>query len=253
MPPRLVAYDLDGTLARSKSTIEPVMAGLILGHLDVADMCIITGGDMSQIRTQVVDPIDGTSTQLQRLHLMPTCGTSCHRYLDGSWQEIYAEKLKPTQIRATLAVLEEGARHYGLWEEKNTAGDILEVRGDCQVTFSALGQLALPEDKEVWDPDGTKKELIRSYAAERLPDLEVRSGGSTSVDVTQKGVDKAYGMNKLMEQSGLGPGDMLFVGDRLDPKGNDAPVARTGIDTIAVRGPQDTARVIAMIIDFAVK
>ncbi len=48
--------------------------------------------------------------------------------------------------------------------------------------------------KYAWDPDGVKKGALRDYAAERLPDLEVHVGGTTSVDVTDAGIVKAYGM-----------------------------------------------------------
>ncbi len=76
---------------------------------------------------------------------------------------------------------------------------------------------------------------------ERLPDLEVRSGGTTSVDVTRKGIDKAYGMRKLIEFLELELADVLFVGDRLDEGGNDYPVKAMGIETVAVRDWRETA------------
>jgi phosphomannomutase len=47
-----------------------------------------------------------------------------------------------------------------------------------------------------------------------------------------------------MRQSGLGRGDILFVGDRLDVGGNDRPVLDTGVPCVAVEGPQDTLGVI---------
>lgn len=68
----------------------------------------------------------------------------------------------------------------------------------------------------------------------------MRSGGSTSVDITLKGVDKAYGMRRLTEVTGISLDDMLFVGDRLDPDGNDYPVKALGVACHAVGGWQDT-------------
>jgi phosphomannomutase len=77
-----------------------------------------------------------------------------------------------------------------------------------------------------------------------LPDLEVRSGGSTSVDITRRGIDKAYGMSKLAELTGVPFEQMVFVGDRLDPDGNDFPVVALGIPTRAVEGWHDTAAIV---------
>ena len=69
----------------------------------------------------------------------------------------------------------------------------------------------------------------------------MRSGGSTSVDITERGIDKAYGMTRLAEQTGIALDDMLFVGDRLDEHGNDYPVLAMGVRCVAVTGWQDTA------------
>ena len=181
------------------------------------------------------------------LHLMPTCGTQYVRWSGEAWETVYAEYLSDDEKKRTLDVLESGARELGLWESQ-TWGPILEDRGS-QITFSALGQSAPVDAKSAWDPDGAKKESLRAYAAQRLPDLEVRSGGSTSVDVTKKGIDKAYGANKLMHILDLGIDDILFFGDRLDEGGNDYPVKALGITSIAVHGWEDTFAKLSSIVD----
>ena len=138
-----------------------------------------------------------------------------------------------------MSAVEGEARRLGLWESE-TWGDILEDRGS-QITFSALGQRAPLEAKTAWDPTGAKKNRLREAVAAQIPDLEVRSGGSTSVDITHRGIDKAYGMRQLAEQTGIALEDMLFVGDRLDPDGNDFPVLAIGVPCHAVTGWEDTA------------
>ena len=92
-----------------------------------------------------------------------------------------------------------------------------------------------------WDPTGEKKNTLRDAVAARIPDLEVRSGGSTSVDITHRGIDKAYGMRKLAEVTGISLDDMLFVGDRLDEHGNDYPVLAMGVTCQAVEGWEHTS------------
>ena len=84
-----------------------------------------------------------------------------------------------------------------------------------------------------------------------LTDYEIRIGGSTSIDITKPGIDKAYGMEKLMAALEIGKDDILFVGDKLDEGGNDYPVKAMGIDTIAVEGWEDTALIIDTIIKTA--
>ena len=157
------------------------------------------------------------------------------RLRHGGTLRIHQVWLRPP----ALAAVEQEAKRLGFWESE-TWGPILEDRGS-QITFSALGQAAPVDAKKAWDPSGDKKNALRAAVQELLPELEVRSGGSTSVDIPRRGIDKAYGMRKLAELTGIPLDDMLFVGDRLDPDGNDYPVKAMGVECIAVEGWEDTA------------
>jgi phosphomannomutase len=236
---RAVAFDLDDTLAVSKSPIDDRMADLLTRLVRATDVCIISGGRFEQFESQVLRHLKADPEALTGLHLMPTCGTRYYRWVDEKWQLIYAEDLAAEDKRRIVAVLEQGAKALGLWEDV-TWGERIEDRGS-QITFSALGQQAPPAEKYRWDADNQKKQRLRGYAAERLPDLEVRVGGATSVDVTRKGIDKGYGMRKLMAQLGIAADQILFVGDRLEPGGNDFPVRAVGVRCVEVTCWQDTA------------
>lgn len=236
-PVRLVAFDLDDTLAPSKSPLPPAIVAALLDLLTLRPVCIISGGQWEQFRTQVIAYLPD-SPLLAGLHLMPTNGTGYVSYAAGAWVERYRHELSPENRARALAVLEERARALGLWEER-TWGPILEDRGS-QVTFSALGQEAPVDAKKAWDPDGAKRARLRDAVAPLLPDLDVHAGGSTSVDITKKGIDKAYGIARLAEILDLDPAEILFVGDRLTPGGNDYPVLRLGVQTHAVRDWTDT-------------
>ena len=58
------------------------------------------------------------------------------------------------------------------------------------------------------------------------------------------GVDKAYGMTKLIEALSIAKEDILFIGDKLEEGGNDYPVKAMGIDSLAVTRWEDTALVL---------
>jgi len=89
---------------------------------------------------------------------------------------------------------------------------------------SGLGQEAPAGKKYARDPGRVKKRASLDYAAERLPDLEIHVGATTSVDVMKARIDKAYGMRKFMTVLHLTSDDILFFGDKLDEGGNDYPV-----------------------------
>jgi phosphomannomutase len=237
-PLRLIAFDLDDTLAPSKSPLDPRMATLVAQLLDRVEVCVISGGQFAQFKMQVIDMLpELPESTLARLHLMPTCGTQYYRF-EGSWKQIYAQNLSQDEKTRALAAVEAAARELGYWEAE-TWGPILEDRGS-QITFSALGQAAPVDAKIAWDQSGKKKNALRESVQSLLPDLEVRSGGSTSVDITRRGIDKAYGMARLADLTGISFQEMLFVGDRLDPDGNDFPVIALGLRTQAVKDWHDT-------------
>lgn len=236
-PIRLVAFDLDDTLAPSKTALPPEMSRALMGLLALRPVCIISGGQFGQFDAQVIANLPD-SPLLADLHLMPTNGTRYDAYVDGRWVEQYAHSLPESQRDAALAALETEAKRLGLWETE-TWGPILEDRGS-QITFSALGQAAPVDAKKAWDPDGSKRALLRDAIAPHVPELDVHAGGSTSIDITLKGIDKAYGIGRLAELLSLEPAEILFVGDRLVPGGNDFPVIALGVQVHAVTGWEDT-------------
>lgn len=239
----MTAFDLDDTLAPSKAPLPDAVRDALLSLLEVSDVCVISGGQIEQFRTQVVDRLGVLPDALAvRLHLMPTCGTQYWRVTADGLTPLYKEDLTDDEKARAMETVEQEARRLGLWAER-TWGPALEDRGS-QITFSALGQRAPLDEKKAWDPTGEKKNRLRQAVQDRLPDLEVRSGGSTSVDITRRGIDKAYGMRRLAELTGIPFERTLFVGDRLDPDGNDYPVKALGVPTVAVEGWEDTVEVV---------
>lgn len=245
---RLIAFDLDDTLAPSKSPAPTEIVELLAQLLATTQVAVISGGNYAQFQSQLLAPLEQylyalepeeTARRFSNLHLLPTCGTRYYLRDGANWVPQYEGNLSFEDRALAAQTLEQKARELGLWEAL-TWGEILEDRGS-QVTFSALGQRAPVEAKAAWDPSGAKKNALREAVAASLPHLEVRSGGSTSVDITRKGIDKAYGMRKLAEATGISLDDMFFVGDRLDPDGNDYPVKALGVRCHEVAGWQDTA------------
>jgi HAD superfamily hydrolase (TIGR01484 family) len=248
---KLVAFDLDNTLAESKSQIPDEMAYILGKLLEKYEVCIISGGKFGQFEKQVISRLSVSDEQLSRLHIMPTCGTRYHRYdaVDKEWKLMYHNDLTADQKKRIREAFEKGAKQLGMWEEK-PYGEIIEDRGS-QMTYSALGQEIgemLGEEgikrKYEWDHDMKKRNALRDLIAPELDDVEVRVGGITSIDVTLPGVDKAYGMHKLMDELDMSKEEIVFIGDMLQEGGNDYPVKLMGIDTVEVRNYEDTPFVV---------
>jgi phosphomannomutase len=241
---QLIAFDLDGTLANSKQAIDPDMSDLLGRLLEVAMVAVISGGDWPQFERQFVSNLP-KDIDFARLFLLPTSGTKLYRY-DNGWQRSSAELFSEAERDHILRTLEDTVTAAGLSAERSW-GEKIEDRGS-QITFSGLGQQAPLIAKHSWDPDFVKRKRLQAALAPLLPGFAVNVGGSTSIDITREGVDKAYGMRKLAEVAGVPVVDMIFVGDALYPGGNDYPVRAAGVDTIAVRDITETKRVIETIV-----
>jgi len=160
---QLVVFDLDGTLAESKSALDAEIAQLLEGLLGIVKVAVISGGAWQQFETQILTHLP-SGESLKNLSLLPTCGTRFYRYRTG-WELLYAEDL----------------------------------------------------------------------------------GGATSIDVTQRGIEKDYGIQKLRDVLRIEIAEMLFIGDAVFPGGNDYPAKQAGALSIRVRDPHETKRVIEAI------
>lgn len=245
---KVIAFDLDDTLAITKSQISDRMSELLGQLVERYDVCVISGGRFEQFQKQVIDNVKVEDYLLSKFHMMPTCGTRYYKYDDikKEWISLYNEDIPEKDKKRIKDALTKAAKECGYLEDK-PYGDIVEDRLS-QITFSACGQQAPPEVKYAWDPDQEKRKKIREKVLSVIDDYEVRIGGTTSIDVTKPGIDKAYGMEKLKQEMGLGNEDILFVGDKLREGGNDYPVKAMGIECIEVDGWEETALVIETIL-----
>lgn len=131
--------------------------------------------------------------------------------------------------------LERNARGQNIW--------LIPVWGERTKTAEARsrslhwGSIAPTEAKEAWDPTNEKKNRLARAVAADLPHLEVRPGGASSVDISEKNVDKSFAVRELADILGIEVDQIVFVGDRMDPDGNDYPAARAGTRAVKVTCP----------------
>ncbi len=241
---RLVVFDLDGTLAESKSAIDAEMATLLNGLLAVVRVAVISGGGWAQFQEQLLAHL-GYGPGLMRLSLLPVCGTKFYEYSTG-WTLRYAEDLTAEEKAKINSALDHVIASMDLVPTK-VWGDVIEDRGS-QITFSALGQQAPLDAKTLFDPGFVKRTAMKARLDALIPEFSVRMGGTTSIDITKPGVDKAYGIRKLSEILAIETGEMIFVGDALFPGGNDYPAKEAGVESIATREPNETKRLIEAIV-----
>ena len=241
---KLIVFDLDGTLAESKSPLDAEMAALLQRLLAIVKVAVISGGDWPQFQKQLLANFP-VNPHLADLSILPTCGTKFFQY-QSDWKKLYSEDFTAAEKEKILSAFNSALASTGFKPEK-VWGEVIEDRGS-QITFSALGQQAPLEEKNKWDPDYAKRKQIKALLDISIPEFSVRMGGATSVDVTKLGIDKAYGIKKLSALLGISLDEMIFVGDAIFPGGNDYPPKEAGVLCISVRNPHETKLVIETII-----
>ena len=241
---KLIVFDLDGTIAESKSSLDDEMSVLLRDLLSNVKVAIISGGNWPQFEKQLVSNLP-RDANLENLSLLPTCGTKFYKY-GSTWEELYSENFTDEEKAKIIASLHDAIGTLD-FNAEIAWGKPIEDRGS-QITFSALGQEAPLEEKKKWDQDFSKRKQIKAFLDKSIPEFSVRLGGTTSVDVTKQGIDKAYGIRKLRDILGIAISVMMFIGDALFPGGNDYPAKEAGVVSIQVRDPNETKRVIEAII-----
>ena len=241
---KLIVYDLDGTLAESKSSLDAEMAALLHDLLGVIKVAVISGGNWPQFETQLLSHLPHDE-RLANLSLLPTCGTKFYQY-SGDWKKLYEEDFTEDQREKIRSSLKKALAAAGFKVEK-TWGEDIEDRGS-QITYSALGQQAPLDEKNKWDTDYAKRKKIKAILDTYIPEFSVRIGGATSIDITKPGIDKAYGIRKLRDILSISLKEMIYIGDALFAGGNDYPAEEAGVTSIPIRDPRETKRVTETII-----
>ncbi|MDQ3018278.1 MAG: HAD-IIB family hydrolase [bacterium] len=253
-PKKLIVFDLDGTLARTKTYMDEEMTELVTQLLQVKKVAIIGGGKYALFKHQFLQPLKGVKRLMGHLYLFPTTATAFYRYQSG-WKNVYLIELTKEERKQIKSTFEIVFQEIGYEHPEKVYGKVIEDRG-TQVTFSALGQEVVAvlgkkgvEMKEEWVKHNKPLKMkIARLMQKYLPNLAVRAAGHTSVDVTKKGIDKAFGLKQIEKHLKIKIKDMVFIGDGIFPGGNDYAITTTAVDYIPVKDPEDTKKIIRHIL-----
>ncbi len=235
---KMIVCDLDGTLTESKLGVTREMSENIKKLVKYLPLAVIGGGTYKQFTEQFAAGIGTEEKTLSRIYLFPTCATRFYKYSVNTWKEIYAETLTEEEKKKIVNAINTALNMTNI-KPTQLFGDIIEDRG-TQITYSGLGQKAPIELKIVWDKTLEKRQKIKRILETLIPEFEITIGGTTSIDITRKGIDKAYGIRKICEYFNYEIKDLLFFGDAIFEGGNDYPVKSIGVDSIKVENYKET-------------
>jgi HAD superfamily hydrolase (TIGR01484 family) len=216
MPERVYLFDVDGTLTHPLTEVDDVFADIFLSwkHDKNKKVYLVTGSDIKKTKRQLF------SSFIDQCEGIFTCSGNVF-YAKGA--KVYENELvlPPGFVENLQLYLEIGTQ----WRKKT--GTHIEIRSGM-VNFSTVGRNASPDLREAyykWDQTTREREDIVEYITGLYPEFEVSIGGTISVDIYPAGKNKAQVVDKLQEIHGPDV-EMIFVGDRNVPGGNDWPLAQ---------------------------
>ncbi len=244
---KIIAFDLDGTLTESKSNLDKEMADLLCELMRYKRVAVMGGGNYGQFQQQFLRYLKCPKSRLKNLLLLPTSGAALYQSKKGKWVKVYQNIFSRVEKSKIFDAFNKAFKDIKYKKPKKTYGEIIEDR-KSQITFSALGQKAPLNEKERWNKTNDVRPHLKMALEKYLPEFEVRLGGLTSIDVTKKGVDKAYGIGQLLKLFKLQKNEIVYIGDALYEGGNDEAVLRAGIETVGVDGPAETKNIIRQLL-----
>jgi len=244
---KIIIFDIDGTITKSKMPIDKEMAKLLSALLLKKKVVLVSGEKYSLFKKQIVSKLSKSPLGLQNLILLPTNAAMFYVYKDGKWTRLYNIKISKKEEEEILEQFHIALKRIGFINPKHNHGKIIEYRG-TEVVFSALGQKAPLSEKSEWNKKHDVRLKIKNILERKLPGFDAKVAGLTSIDVIREGIDKAYGVRKIRKYFNARIKNILFVGDMIVPGGNDYPVVKTGVDYIKVNSPRETKRVIQSIL-----
>jgi HAD superfamily hydrolase (TIGR01484 family) len=239
---RIIIADVDETICDSCQEISDEMAHQINSLIKKGfHFAFISGTTVKELQRMI------SSKVIEAHHILGTTGTN-YTFVNNQGnnsdnnqrtKEIYNHSFTDEEKKNIFTVLEKLITQFNI-QSMTTKEDQLQDR-DSQITLSAIGRNASLELKKKYDPDGLKRKEWINFIKEELNDYELKIGGTTSLDVTRKGLDKAWGIKEFAKYYNLPLNEIIYFGDKLYPGGNDYAASKI-VDCVAVKSPEDTLK-----------
>jgi HAD superfamily hydrolase (TIGR01484 family) len=232
-----IVADVDDTICESCQEISPEMVSEIHRLMDSGhEFAFISGTKVKSLQRMI------SAKLMREHHLLGNTGTN-YTFIgeDNSAEMIYNYSLEEEEKSEIISALNNLIREYDI-QSMTTKDDQIQDR-DSQITLSAIGRHAPRDFKENFDPSDVKRKEWVGFLRKSLSEdkYAIRIGGTTSIDIVRKGLDKEWGIRNFCKQKNISLSEVVFFGDKLYPGGNDFPATRI-VDCIKVVNPEDTLK-----------
>ncbi|MDO8563760.1 MAG: HAD-IIB family hydrolase [Nanoarchaeota archaeon] len=236
---KALVFDVDDTITASCQTIKDETANIL--EKIRPEIAFLTGTPIPELKRMI-------SSRLNRKHhLMGNTGTHYVVVENSAEKEILKDSLNEEEKIEIIIALKQLKAKYNLIP-LTSEEDQIQDRGS-QITFSVLGRNASSKDKSNYDSDKKKRIEFIFFLNNIINKYEIKIGGTTSIDITPKGRDKAWAINNFMRINNFRKDEIIFFGDQLQPGGNDYAALKTGVKCVAVKNPEQTIEILKEMLD----
>jgi phosphomannomutase len=230
---KVIIADVDETICETCQVISDSMAKKINELITKGyQLAFISGTKVTDLKKMI------SSKVTEKHHILGTTGTNYTIIENQEEKNIYNYSFTEEEKKEIFTAFEKLINRFNI-ESMTTKKDQLQDR-KSQITLSAIGRNAPILIKKGYDPQGEKRKVWREYLKPLLGEkYDIKIGGTTSVDVTRKGLDKEWGIKEFAKHNNIPLNNIIFFGDKIYPGGNDYPATRI-VDCIAVKNPEDT-------------
>lgn len=205
-------FDMDATLTPPRLPMTETVSARFLLWQFLHTSYIATGSDFKKVKEQlpasVIDAFTGIYCSMGNVLTVRGC-------------EIYRKDFIPPS--PLIADLEDFVR------ETKYPGKLFPnhiERRVGMVNFSVLGRSCPYEARKeysAWDKKSHERISIQKALEEKYPELEISVGGEISIDITPHGGGKGQIAHRIRES--YPTEEIIFIGDRTEPGGNDYALA----------------------------
>ena len=111
--PKLIVFDLDGTLAESKQRLSAEMGELVVSLLSKMPVAVMSGASFAQFEKQFL-PALSEIEHIDRLFIFPTNAAQCFTHKGGAWRAIYDHSFSIFEKARIMQALKEAIEELSL-------------------------------------------------------------------------------------------------------------------------------------------
>ena len=210
---RKFVFDVDGTLTPSRGKIDPQFEAWFSNFIQREKVFLVTGSDypktVEQLGAEICESV--------------ACCYNC------SGSDVW---FKGKRVNSSDWVMPQNARDW-LQKQLNESGFVLRTGNHLEdrpgmLNFSVVGRNATQKERALYveydEETGERERIAREFNyifGQSSARIMAKVGGETGLDIFPIGKDKSQILVDFNEDD-----DIIFFGDKMDPGGNDEPLAR---------------------------